>query len=58
MFVILANKNGVLKIRLMFDRNIFMMDDMKEEGDVIPVFSLGDDDPNGCCTSTTGRTRN
>jgi len=32
------------KIRLMFDRNIFMMDDMKEEGDVIPVFSLGDDE--------------
>jgi len=28
----------------MFDRNIFMMDDMKEEGDVIPVFSLGDDE--------------
>lgn len=28
----------------MFDRNRFMMDDMKEEGDVIPVFSLGDDE--------------
>ena len=28
----------------MFDRNIYMMDDLKEEGDVIPVFSMGDDE--------------
>ncbi|MBC7884994.1 MAG: hypothetical protein H7X99_05930, partial [Saprospiraceae bacterium] len=28
----------------MFDRNIYMMGDMKEEGDVIPVFSMGDDE--------------
>lgn len=28
----------------MFDKNIYMLDDMKEEGDVIPVFSIGDDE--------------
>ncbi len=28
----------------MFDRNIYMMDDLKEEGEVIPVFSVGDDE--------------
>ncbi len=29
----------------MFDRNLYMMDDMQEEGDIIPlVFSMGDDE--------------
>lgn len=28
----------------MFDRNLYMMDDMQEEGDIIPVFSIGDDE--------------
>jgi ATP-dependent Lon protease len=28
----------------MFDKNIYALDDMKEEGDVIPVFSIGDDE--------------
>ena len=28
----------------MFDRNIYMVDDLKEEGDVIPVFTIGDDE--------------
>jgi ATP-dependent Lon protease len=29
---------------MMFDRNLYMMDDMQEEGDIIPVFSMGDDE--------------
>ena len=28
----------------MFDNNKFLLDDMKEEGDMIPVFSIGDDE--------------
>ncbi|MBP6448207.1 MAG: endopeptidase La [Saprospiraceae bacterium] len=28
----------------MFDKNIYALDDMKEEGDIIPVFSIGDDE--------------
>lgn len=28
----------------MFDKKIYSMDDIKEEGDVIPVFSMGDDE--------------
>jgi ATP-dependent Lon protease len=28
----------------MFDKNVYVMDDFKEEGDMIPVFSIGDDE--------------
>ncbi len=28
----------------MFDENIYLMDDRREEGDVLPVFSMGDDE--------------
>ncbi|MBK8517270.1 MAG: endopeptidase La [Saprospiraceae bacterium] len=28
----------------MFDKNIYMLDDMKEEGEVLPVFTIGDDE--------------
>lgn len=28
----------------MFDKNIYLMDDRREEGDVLPVFSMGDDE--------------